>query len=168
REPLGLGSDLHARRAQDPDGVPRHRRVVGGTCGAAAGHRLRRGGRARAARSLRVGGLEAPALASFAQPTSAACAGTGRTPSVGRVSAVAEEERADRVAGFLCAFSFTLSGIAVARSPALLATAAIIVALVATRMTTKHGTLAAVAVAVGACAFVLGMVVAVLTDSGLY
>ena len=38
---------------------------------------------------------------------------------------------ADRVAGFLCAFSFALSGIAIARTPALLATAAIIVALVA-------------------------------------
>jgi hypothetical protein len=84
------------------------------------------------------------------------------------VSAVAESQGADRVAGFLCAFSFTLSGVALARSPALLATAAIIVALVATRMTTKHATLAAVAVGFGACAFVLGMVVAVLTDSGLY
>jgi hypothetical protein len=84
------------------------------------------------------------------------------------VSAVAESPRSDRVAGFLCAFSFALSGVAIARSPALLSTAAIIVALVATRMTTRHATLAAVAVACGAFAFVLGMVVAVLTDSGLY
>ena len=35
-------------------------------------------------------------------------------------------------------------------------------------MTHAHRTLAAVAVAVGAVAFVLGMTVAVLTDSGLY
>jgi hypothetical protein len=84
------------------------------------------------------------------------------------MSAVAEPERSDRVAGFLCAFSFALSGIAIARSPGLLAPAAIILALVATRMTHKHQTLASVAVAVGACAFVLGMVVAVLTDSNLY
>jgi len=79
------------------------------------------------------------------------------------MSVVAETRRSDRVAGFLCAFSFALSGIAVARSPGLLAPAAIIVALVATRMTHKHQTLAAAAVA-----FVVGMVVAVLTDSGLY
>jgi len=84
------------------------------------------------------------------------------------MSAVAEPERSDRVAGFLCAFSFALSGLALARSPGLLAPAAIIVALVATRMTHKHRTLAAAAVAAGAAAFVLGMVVAVLTDNGLY
>jgi len=84
------------------------------------------------------------------------------------MSAVPSTNRADRVAGFLCAFSFALSGIAVARTPGLLATAAIIVALVAVRMTQAHRTLAAVAVAVGAIAFVLGMTVAVLTDSGLY
>ena len=43
-----------------------------------------------------------------------------------------------------------------------------VVALVAARMTYAHRTLAAVAVGVGAAAFVLGMVVAVLTDNGLY
>jgi uncharacterized membrane protein YozB (DUF420 family) len=84
------------------------------------------------------------------------------------VSAVAETQRSDRVAGFLCAFSFTLSGLAIARNPGLLATAAIVLALVATRMTRKHRTLAPAAVAAGTVAFVLGMVVAVLTDSGLY
>lgn len=75
---------------------------------------------------------------------------------------------ADRVAGFLCAFSFTLSGLAVIRSPGVLATAAIIVALVAVLMTRAHRTLAAAAVGVAAVAFFLGMVVAVLTDGALY
>ena len=84
------------------------------------------------------------------------------------MSAAAEPRQADRVAGFLCAFSFVLSGIAVTRTPGLLATAAILVALVAVVMTETHRTLAAVAVAVAGAAFVLGMVVAVLTDSGLY
>lgn len=84
------------------------------------------------------------------------------------MSAVPASRRADRVAGFLCAFSFALSGIAIARTPGLLATAAIIVALVAVRMTETHRKLAAIAVGVAAAAFVLGMVVAVLTDSGLY
>ena len=74
----------------------------------------------------------------------------------------------DRVAGFLCAFSFALSGIAVVRNPGLLATAAILVALVAVVMTRAHRTLAAAAVAVATLAFFFGMVVAVLTDSALY
>jgi hypothetical protein len=77
-------------------------------------------------------------------------------------------ERSDRVAGFLCAFSFALSGIAIVRTPGVLATAAIIVALVAVVMTRAHRTLAAVAVGVGAAAFLVGMIVAVLTDNTLY
>ena len=84
------------------------------------------------------------------------------------MSAAAAQHRADRVAGFLCAFSFTLSGLAIARTPGLLATAAIIVALVAARMTETHRRLASVAVGVGAAAFVVGMSVAVLTDNGIY
>lgn len=76
--------------------------------------------------------------------------------------------QSDRVAGFLCAFSFALSGIAVVRTPGLLAVAAIVVALVAVVMTRAHRTLAAVAVGVATLAFFLGMVVAVLTDSALY
>ena len=84
------------------------------------------------------------------------------------MSATPQRHHADRVAGFLCAFSFALSGIAMTRNPGLLATAAILVAFVAVVMTQAHRTLAAVAVAVGAVAFVLGMVVAILTDSGIY
>jgi len=84
------------------------------------------------------------------------------------VSSLAESDRSDRVAGFLCAFSLAMSAVAIARSPVLLATSAIIVGLVATRMTTRHATLAAFAVAFGGLAFVLGMVVAVLTDGTLY
>lgn len=84
------------------------------------------------------------------------------------MSVVDRHAQADRVAGFLCAFSFALSGIAIVRNPGLLATAAILVALVAVTMTRAHRTLAAVALGVASLAFVLGMVVAVLTDSGLY
>jgi hypothetical protein len=72
------------------------------------------------------------------------------------------------VAGFLCAFSFTLSGIAIARTPGLLAPAAILVALVAARMTESHRTLAGVAVAVGVLAFFFGMVIAIVTENSLY
>ena len=84
------------------------------------------------------------------------------------MSAVEPTNRADRVAGYLCAFSLALSGIAIVRSPGVLAIAAILVALVAVVMTRAHRTLAAVAVAVAAAAFLIGMVVAVVTDSALY
>lgn len=76
--------------------------------------------------------------------------------------------QADRVAGYLCAFSFALSGLALVRNPGLFAPAAILIALVATRMTTGHRTLAAAAVFTGAAAFVVGMTIAIATDSSLY
>jgi hypothetical protein len=84
------------------------------------------------------------------------------------MSTVEPTHRADRVAGFLCAFSLALSGIAIVRNPGLLATVAILVALVAVVMTRAHRTLAAVSVAVGGAAVLVGMVVAVLTGSALY
>lgn len=82
--------------------------------------------------------------------------------------AAVPHRRADTVAGFLCAFSLALSGIAVVRTPGLLAPAAILVALVAARMTESRRTLAAVAVAASALAFFFGMVIAIATDSPLY
>jgi zinc transporter ZupT len=116
-----------------------------------------------------LGGLEAPSAAPPRLARAAAAFTAAQHASGDRlVSSLAESDRSDRVAGFLCAFSLALSGVAIARSPVLLATSAIVVALVATRMTTRHATLAAVAVAFGGVAFVLGMVVAVLTDNGLY
>jgi hypothetical protein len=92
------------------------------------------------------------------------------TPTRGvRVSTVPHGQAdRDRVAGFLCAFSFALSGVAIARHPGLLAPAAIIVALVAARMTESHRTLAGVAVVVSGLAFFIGMVIAISTDSPLY
>jgi hypothetical protein len=79
-----------------------------------------------------------------------------------------QHREADRVAGFLCAFSFALSGIALARNPGLLGPAAIIVALVAARMTESHRTLAAAAVIAGTLAFFVGMTIAITTDAPLY
>jgi hypothetical protein len=76
--------------------------------------------------------------------------------------------QADRVAGFLCAFSFALSGVALARHPGLLGPAAILVALVAARMTESHRTLAGAAVIVATLAFFFGMIVAISTDAPLY
>jgi ABC-type Mn2+/Zn2+ transport system permease subunit len=77
-------------------------------------------------------------------------------------------DRADMVAGVLCAFAFAIAGIALVRTPGLLAPAAIIVSLVAARMTERHRTLAAVAVAVSTLAFFFGMLIAITTDSPLY
>jgi hypothetical protein len=79
-----------------------------------------------------------------------------------------EHRRADTVAGFLCAFSLTMSGLALARHPGLLAPVAILLALVAARMTERHRTLAAVAVAVSTLAFIGGMVVAIVTAKPLF
>lgn len=74
----------------------------------------------------------------------------------------------DLVAGFLCAFSLALSGIALTRTPGLLASVAVIVALVALRMSEARQTLASVAVLVAGGAFFLGMVIAVVTANPLY
>ena len=74
----------------------------------------------------------------------------------------------DSVAGFLAAFSFALSGIAMVRQPGLLAPVAALVAIVAARMTVAHRTLTAAAVVVAALAFLVGMSIAVVTDGTLY
>jgi len=92
---------------------------------------------------------------------------SNRAGTYGVMEATAHRS-ADRVAGFLCAFSFALSGVALARTPGLLAPVAILVALIAVRMTEAHRTLAAVAVAVSSLAFFFGMVIAITTDSSLF
>ncbi len=84
------------------------------------------------------------------------------------MSTVPQHRRADVIAGFLCAFSFAVAGIATVRTPVLLAPAAILLALVAARMSEVHRKLAAWAVGLATAAFVVGMTVAVLTDTPLY
>lgn len=79
-----------------------------------------------------------------------------------------QQERADLVAGFLCAFAFALSGFALVQRPGLLAPVAIVVALVAVRMTQAHRTLAAAAVAAAGLAFLFGMIVAIVTETPIY
>lgn len=75
--------------------------------------------------------------------------------------------RADTVAGFLAAFSLALSAVALVRQPALLASAAILVALLAARMSDGHRRLAALAVTIGVLAFVVGMAIAVWAETPL-
>jgi hypothetical protein len=79
-----------------------------------------------------------------------------------------ERRRADTVAGFLCAFSFAMSGIALARTPGLLAPVAVILAVAAARMTETHRTLAGAAVVVATLAFFFGMIAAISTDAPLF
>lgn len=121
-----------------------------------------------AALPVRLERVAQPTLAAiWPAPDPAPSASPLRTDP-GRLMATAEHRRADTVAGFLCAFSLALSGIALARSPGLLAPVAILVALVAVRMTEAHRTLAAVALAVSGFSFFFGMTVAIVTDSPLY
>jgi hypothetical protein len=84
------------------------------------------------------------------------------------VSADPHRQRADRIAGFLCAFALAIAGIAVARTPGLLAPVAILLGIVAARMSTAHRALAAWTVALATAAFVVGMTVAIATDSALF
>jgi hypothetical protein len=128
-----------------------------------------RGGGARSAYAVWLERVATSAIDSTGPPSdSTLCAfDSNRTATYGVMEATAHRS-ADRVAGFLCAFSFALSGVALARTPGLLAPVAILVALIAVRMTEAHRTLAAVAVAVSGLAFFFGMVIAITTDGSLF
>jgi hypothetical protein len=83
---------------------------------------------------------------------------------------------ADVIAGLLAVASIVLSGIAMGfglllqldAHPARLAPVAIVVALVAARMSSRFQSLALKAALFGAFAFVVGMTVAVVTDGPLF
>jgi hypothetical protein len=82
---------------------------------------------------------------------------------------------ADTIAGLLAVASIVLSGIAMGfglvlqlhAHPARLAPVAIVIALVAARMSGRHQSLALKAALFGAFAWVIGMVVAIVTDGAL-
>jgi ABC-type Mn2+/Zn2+ transport system permease subunit len=84
------------------------------------------------------------------------------------MNAVPQTHRADLIAGFLSAFSLALAGIAIVRTPGLLAPVAILLALVAARMSEAHRRLAAWAVAFSTLAFFVGMLIAIATDSRIF
>ncbi len=84
------------------------------------------------------------------------------------MSTVPEHGRADTIAGYLCAFSLALAAISIARTPGLLAPVAILIGLVAARMSVAHRKLAAWTVAAATIAFFVGMVVAISTDNRLF
>lgn len=118
---------------------------------------------------MRLGRL-APSTPTHGRPSVQARAATSAARRGGRVlsSYSVHQRRADMVAGFLCAFSFVLAGLAIARQPGVLAPAAILIALVASRMTVSHRTLAGAAVIVATLSFFFGMIVAISTDNPIY
>jgi hypothetical protein len=84
------------------------------------------------------------------------------------LSAIPSARRGDTIAGFLCAFALALAGVAIARTPGLLAPVAILLALVAARMSETHRRLAAWTVGLTTAAFFVGMLVAISTDNALF
>ena len=76
--------------------------------------------------------------------------------------------QADAIAGLLAALAIFLSLISLAYRPGRLVPAALLMALLATAIGGRHQRLAALALAVGAVCFVVGMALAVLTDNPLY
>jgi hypothetical protein len=83
------------------------------------------------------------------------------------VSAVPHRQT-DTIAGFLCAFSLGLSGLSIVIHPAVLAPVAIVLALVAVRMSDLHRRLAGWSVAAGMVAWMSGMTLAISTGNALW
>lgn len=76
--------------------------------------------------------------------------------------------QADAIAGLLAALAIFVSLISLAYRPGRLVPAALLMALLATAIGGRHQRLGALAIAVGAVCFVVGMALAVLTDNPLY
>ena len=74
----------------------------------------------------------------------------------------------EAVAGLLASAALFVSLIGIAYRPARVIPAAVVLALVAARMTERHSRLAGWAVGVAAASFVAGMAVAVLTRNPLF
>ena len=75
---------------------------------------------------------------------------------------------ADTVAGLLASAAIFSSLLALAYRPARIAPVAIVLALVAARMTTTHRRLAGIAVGIATACWFLGMTIAVITRNPLF
>jgi hypothetical protein len=84
------------------------------------------------------------------------------------VPAVEKDRPGEVVAGLLAASSIAVSAIAIAHEPFKLAPAGAIVALIAVGIGGRHRGLATFAVGFAGFAWLLGMTIAVWTDSALY
>lgn len=146
---------------------------MGDPVGAETGARHRRRRVVRPGEAVRLGRLASAPCTSVGREASAAAEPATLTHQGARrgfslSTYPVHQRRADTVAGFLCAFSFALSGLAIAVKPGLLAPVAILLALVAARMTESHRTLAGIAVILATLGFFFGMIVAISTDNPLF
>lgn len=78
------------------------------------------------------------------------------------------ERPAESVAGYLAAASIAVSAVGLVSKPVRTIPVAILVALIALAMGGRHQRLAALAVFVGAAAFVVGMTIAVAREAALW
>lgn len=78
------------------------------------------------------------------------------------------ENAREAVAGLIASAAIFASLLGVVHRPVRLIPFAVILALVAARMTSRYSRLAGVAVAVGVVCWVVGMTIAVLTENPLY
>ncbi len=88
--------------------------------------------------------------------------------SVGANGRRPEPSTVDVLAGFLAAAALFFGLIALAYRPVPVATAAILLGLVATAMSDRHRRLAAVSLLISSLCFVAGVSVAVVTDNPLW
>jgi Co/Zn/Cd efflux system component len=75
---------------------------------------------------------------------------------------------ADIVAGFLATASIFVSALGLVQRPARMLPVAVVLALVAARMTTRNARLAGIAVAAAVICWTLGMTIAIITENPLY
>lgn len=80
----------------------------------------------------------------------------------------APSDAREAVAGLIASAALFTSLVGLAYKPARLVPVAVVMALVAARMTERHSRLAALAVAAGVVCWTVGMAIAVLTERALY
>jgi len=74
----------------------------------------------------------------------------------------------EAVAGLLATLAIFAAAVGVVHRPVRLIPVAVVLALVAARMTTRHSRLAGLAIAIVVVCWVLGMTIAVITERPLY
>jgi hypothetical protein len=80
----------------------------------------------------------------------------------------ARHSTVDTVAGFLAAFAIALSMLAIVERPARLGPVAILLALLAARMSARRERLSLLATVIAMSGFAIGMALAVMTENPLY
>jgi hypothetical protein len=112
------------------------------------------------------------AASGSAPPSSARPAGgpSRRGPTMSSLDASSQGRHTatDAIAGVLAAASIALSFVALAERPARLVPVAVVLAIVAGRMSQKHSRLALSAMFIAVVAWVVGLTIVVITDGALF